>query len=308
MEVIFLKPIQRPAIWGGRILKEYFDYSDFNDDIGQAWLVSAQNKENSSIILNGEYKNKTLLDLWNDKPEYFNSKYDNFPYIVGILAPIDDLSIQIHPNDEYARRLGHKFGKNEAWYFFEVFDEEELILGTNTNDLNEIKEMIKNDKWDDLIKKIPIKKDDFINIQAGTLHALPKNVIVYEVQRGSDITYRFYDYKRKDRNGNERELHIDKAIECLNLDADRSIPNRIIEENDNYIKTTFISNNDYTIYKLDIKGRFNYPINNYEILTCIKGKGLINNQEIKKGDTCLVPTIMKEIIIEGDMTILGTKE
>ena len=120
---------------------------------------------------------------------------------------------------------------------------------------------------------------------------------------------KYYDvYERVDKNGKKRELHIDKAIECLDYNVNTDIPNRIIEEYDNYIKTTFIKNEDYTIYKLDIKGKINYPINNYELLTCIKGKGLINNQEIKKGDTCLVPAIMKEIIIEGNMIILGTKE
>lgn len=308
MDIIFLKPIPRSALWGGDVFKQYFNYKDFKDDVGQSWCITAQDEINASEVLNGEYQGKTLYDIWLDHPEYFNSKYNDFPFIIGILAPIADLSIQIHPDDEYARKLGYKFGKNEAWYFIEAADNSELVVGTNAKNKEELEQLINEDRWDEIIKKASIKKDDFVNIKAGTLHALPKDVIIYEVQRGSDVTYRFYDYKRKDNNGNYRELHLKQAIEVLKFDSNIEIPERIIEEYPNYTKTTLIANDEYKVTKLDIDGRINYPINNYELFTCIKGEGIINNQKIKKGDSCLIPATINELNIEGNLTILTTKE
>lgn len=307
MEVYFLKPIIVRALWGGSKLKDYYNFDDYKDDTGQLWCISAQDEDNACEVLNGEYKGKTLFDIWNDHPEYFDSKYDNFPYIVGLLGPNKDLSIQIHPDDEYARKLGHKFGKNEAWYFIETGDDG-IVSGVNARNEEELRKYIDDNKWDELIKRLKVSKGDFVNIKAGNLHALPKDYLTYEVQRGSNVTYRFYDYDRVDKDGNKRELHLDKAIECLDYDASLKQSDKFIEKGDNYLKTIMISNDDYTIYRLDISGEVEVDIDRYTLYTCIDGQGYINDMKVRKGDSCFVPLGIDKIMLDGDMVLMGVNE
>lgn len=146
MELYFLKPILRPALWGGNNLKDYYNFEDYRDDTGQIWCVSAQNEIDACTVLNGDYKGRTLFDIWIEHPEYFNSKYNDFPYIIGLLGPEDDLSIQIHPSDEYARELGYPFGKNESWYFLEVGDNDGLVAGVNAKNEEELRKYIDEKK------------------------------------------------------------------------------------------------------------------------------------------------------------------
>ena len=149
MEVYFLKPIPRSNIWGGTKLQEYFNYEGFKDDVGHVLNASA-NQKDASLILNGEFQNKTLYDLWQEHPEYFNSQYEIFPFIIGFLAPTADLSIQIHPGNQKAKELGFPFGKNEAWYFLEVEDNTELVAGINVANEKDLRLLINEDKWDEL--------------------------------------------------------------------------------------------------------------------------------------------------------------
>ena len=308
MELYFLKPIIRTAIWGGNNLRDYYNFDDYRDDTGQLWCVSAQDENNACKVLNGEYKDRTLFDIWNEHPEYFNSKYNDFPYIIGLLGPTADLSIQIHPNDEYARKLGLKFGKNESWYFIEVGDNDGLVAGVNAANEEELRKYIDENRWNELIKRLKVNKGDFVNIKAGNLHALPKDYLTYEVQRGSDVTYRFYDYDRLDKDGNKRELHLERAIECLDYNASLESFEKIVEEYDGYTKTTLISNEDYTIFRLDIKSKAEIDVDRYMLLTCIDGEGLINDYKIRKGDSCLVPLGLNKIVLSGEMVIMGVNE
>ena len=298
----------RSAIWGGDRLKDYYNFEDYKDDTGQLWCVSAQDEVNACMVLNGQFEAKTLFDIWKDHPEYFNSKYDDFPYIIGLLGPVDDLSIQIHPNDEYARKLGYPFGKNESWYFIEVGEGEGLYAGVHAKNEEELRKYIDENRWQELIKRLKVDKGDFVNIKAGNLHALPKDYLVYEVQRGLDITYRFYDYDRTDKDGNKRQLHLKEAIECLDYDASLESPEKTIEKFDNCTKTTLISNEDYTIFRLDVTGNTNIDVDKYLLLTCIEGQGLINDKQMKKGDTCFVPLGLDKIILDGNMVVMGVHE
>lgn len=152
-----------------------------------------------------------------------------------------------------------------------------------------------------------MKSDDFVYLPAGLLHALRKGSVVYEIQQATDITYRFYDYHRKDSQGNERELHLDKAIECLNYDQSKMENNvqPIEKKYDNIKETVYISNDSFTVTKLEVSGLSSYIYNNYQLATVVKGCGKADGVEIKMGDNFIIP-INNKVEFDGQMIIMMT--
>lgn len=306
MSVLFFKPIARPAIWGHTLVKDYFGYNEFPEGIGQSWSFSAQ-KDASTQCVSEPYRGKTLLDLWENNQELFGHPDEEFPVIISLVGPEDDLSIQVHPNDEYAKKIGFTSGKNEAWYFIESKGGSRIVYGHNAKDEKDLYNYIDNDKWDELIRYLDVHTDDFVYLPAGLLHALKKGSIVYEIQQATDITYRFYDYHRKDEQENERELHLEQAINCLSYDPE-DMKNNIspIETRlQNGTQTVYISNDSFTVTKLEITGENKYICDNYQLATVVKGSGSVDGQDIKIGDSFLIP-VNNEVILDGQMIIMMT--
>lgn len=258
MSILFFKPIPRPAIWGHTLVKDYFDYCDFPDGIGQSWSFSAQENA-STVCITEPFVGKTLHELWNSHQELFGHPNEPFPVIISLVGPED------------------------------------------------LKDYIRNEHWDDLIRYLDVKSDDFVYLPAGLLHALRKGSIVYEIQQATDITYRFYDYHRKDSQGNERELHLDKAIECLNYDQSKMENNvqPIEKKYDNIKETVYISNDSFTVTKLEVSGLSSYIYNNYQLATVVKGCGKADGVEIKMGDNFIIP-INNKVEFDGQMIIMMT--
>ena len=255
MAVLKTVPIERSALWGGTLLREYFCYPWFGDAIGQSWSFSGQQGD-SNIIENGEYKGKTLRELWREAPQLFHSRFNEFPVIVSLVAPLDDLSIQIHPNAEVARTEGFATGKNEAWFFLEAAEGGDIVYGHHADDERKMREMIAQDRWGELVDHLPVKKGDFVYLPAGILHALRKGSIVYEIQQATDITYRFFDYHRKDAQGNERPLHLEKAIACVDYSLSRKDAHPPVEVAmlPSGVMTTFIRKESFCVNRFEIQG------------------------------------------------------
>lgn len=306
MSVLFFKPIARPAIWGHTLVKDYFGYDDFPLGIGQSWSFSAQ-KDASTVCLSEPYVGKTLLDLWENHQELFGHPNEEFPVIISLVGPEDDLSIQVHPNKEYANQIGFPNGKNEAWYFIEACEGANIVYGHNAKDKADLEEYIKQEKWDELIRHLDVHPNDFVYLPAGLLHALRKGSVVYEIQQATDITYRFYDYHRKDEQGSERELHLQQAIDCLSYDPEDMKNNISLEITDlgNCQQTVYISNDSFTVTKLEITGESEYICDNYQLATVVKGNGKVDNQDIKVGDNFLIPRNTK-VQFNGQITIMMT--
>lgn len=306
MGVLFFKPIARKAIWGHTLVKNYFGYNDFPDGIGQSWSFSCQ-KDASNICLSEPYVGKSLLDLWNNHQELFGHNGEDFPVIISLVAPEDDLSIQVHPDSDYAHKIGLKKGKNEAWYFIKTEENTTIVYGHNAKNQEDLYNYINNKNWDNLIRHLDVHTDDFVYLPAGLLHALRKGSIVYEIQQSTDITYRFYDYHRKDANGNERPLQLKEAIECLSYNQEDMINNitPVVKEMNNGLETIYISNDSFTVTKLDMNGSNNYVCNNYQLATVVKGSGYIDDKEIKVGDNFLIPKDTK-VVLNGNMVIMMT--
>ena len=306
MSILFFKPIPRPAIWGHTLVKDYFDYCDFPDGIGQSWSFSAQENA-STFCITEPFVGKTLHELWNSHQELFGHPNEPFPVIISLVGPEDDLSIQVHPDNIYALKEGFNSGKNEAWYFIEAMPNYNIVYGHNASSPEDLKDYIRNEHWDDLIRYLDVKSDDFVYLPAGLLHALRKGSVVYEIQQATDITYRFYDYHRKDSQGNERELHLDKAIECLNYDQSKMENNvqPIEKKYDNIKETVYISNDSFTVTKLEVSGLSSYIYNNYQLATVVKGCGKTDGVEIKMGDNFIIP-INNKVEFDGQMIIMMT--
>lgn len=306
MGVLFFKPIARKAIWGHTLVKNYFEYNDFPDGIGQSWSFSCQ-KDASNICLSEPYVGKSLLELWNNHQELFGHNGEDFPVIISLVAPEDDLSIQVHPDSDYAHKIGLKKGKNEAWYFIKTEENTTIVYGHNAKNQEDLYNYINNKNWDNLIRHLDVHTDDFVYLPAGLLHALRKGSIVYEIQQSTDITYRFYDYHRKDTNGNERPLQLKEAIECLSYNQEDMVNNitPVVKEMNNGLETIYISNDSFTVTKLDMNGSNNYVCNNYQLATVVKGSGYIDDKEIKVGDNFLIPKDTK-VVLNGNMVIMMT--
>lgn len=306
MSVLFFKPIPRFALWGKTLVKEYFHYDEFPEGVGQAWAFSGQ-EQDSTVCISEPYKGKTLYELWQDHQELFGHKEGVFPVIISLVGPEDDLSIQVHPDQEHAKKVGFPSGKNEAWYFIEAKEDASIVYGHNAKDKEDLQSYIDQEKWYDLIRYLKVHKDDFVYLPAGLLHALKAGSIVYEIQEATDITYRFFDYHRKDEQGNERELHLDKAMDCLSYDSSM-MENKITPESiedKNSIRTTYIHNESFTVTKLEINGVCQFEDDNYQLATVVRGEGTVDGKHISVGDNFLIP-IDTKVSFDGTLTIMMT--
>ena len=308
--ILFTDPIQRPAIWGGKLLKNYFHYPQFRDDIGQSWSFSAQEGEGkSNRILSAPYEGETLLSLWERHPELFQSPLSRFPVIISLVAPEDDLSLQIHPDDVQAGKEGYPTGKNEAWYFLEAEEGAKIVYGQKTSCEAELRDRIAKDEWDRIMDFLPVHPGDFVYLPAGIVHALKKGSIVYEIQQATDVTYRFYDYHRKDAQGRERELHLEKAISCVHYDLSAKDAHPPVREQKlpGAEVTSFVENSSFCVRRYRIHGSVSFDFESYQLMICVRGSGLAEGQPVSVGQSFLVPA-RTALALEGNMTLLCTSE
>ena len=216
-ELIFLEPVVKKLIWG----KEY-------------WTVSAH-ESGDCLVRGGTYDGLHLSQLWSDHKEIFGVETDgDFPFIVKVIDARDPLSIQVHPDNEYASKTENgASGKTECWYVMDCDRDASIIIGHKAGSRQEAAQMIEEGRWDDLLREIPVKKGDFFQITPGTVHAIKQNTMIMEIQQSSDVTYRLYDYGRT-RNGSPRELHVDKSLDVMMIphrDADcytNNVPGRLV--------------------------------------------------------------------------------
>ena len=304
MSLYFTKPIARTAIWGGNRLATEFGYSNMTDHIGQCWAFSCQ-EGNESPLEGGS----TLGDLWRGHPEFFNSRYERFPFIISLVAPVDDLSIQIHPNDAIAKLHGYPSGKNEAWVFLKAPHCGSIVYGQHTRNEKELREAIASDEWERIIAHLPVKKDDFVYVPAGMLHALSAGCVAYEIQQATDVTYRFYDYHRKDAAGNERPLHMQEAVSCVDFafGDKNATPRSQRIETQNVTITAFIQCDSFCIRRFDIHGKTQLSFPTYQLMTVADGTGIVNGFKVQKGSNFLLPA-NETLDAEGTFTLMVTSE
>lgn len=255
----------------------------------------------------GKYKGRTLSDLWINNRELFgNYPSTVFPLLTKILDANADLSVQVHPDDEYARKyVNGELGKTECWYIIDCKEDSEIILGHFAKSKKELADMVEKGQWDQLLNRIIVKPGDFFYVPSGTIHALCEGILVLETQQSSDITYRVYDYDRKDRNGIKRELHLKKALEVIHVPSIKNKIQPIVEKQGKNKIITFIQTREFTVYKLEIHEEAKMVQDKpFQLVSLINGTGmLIANGEtytIQKGDHFILPAQIGMITINGN--------
>lgn len=306
-EPILLKPVFHERIWGGNKLKTEFNYDIPSQQTGEAWVISAH-PNGPSIIENGPLAGKTLVEAWNEHGELFNKSEDNneaYPLLIKILDAADDLSVQVHPNDQFAQDAENvPYGKTECWYVLSAEEGAALVLGHHATTPEELEHMMDFGEWDNLLKRVEVKAGDFVYVPSGTIHAIGKGIVILETQQSSDITYRVYDYDRTDAAGQKRELHLERSKEVTTVphqDVDVNQSETVIQ--DLKIKK-LVEEKYFSVYHWEINGKVTKKLEeDFLQVSVITGKAEITVDEktihIEKGSHFILPYGIHEYSLSG---------
>lgn len=217
-EILFLKPVFKEKVWGGGALAPLYGYPIPSDHTGECWAIAAH-PNGDCLVREGRFEGKRLSELWRDHRELFGGlPGDRFPLLIKIIDAREDLSIQVHPDDAYARiHENGSLGKKECWYILDCDPGTTIIIGQKARSREEFEQRMKSGQWKDLLNEIPIHPGDFFQIDPGTVHAIKGGTILLETQQNSDVTYRVYDYDRMD-HGRKRPLHIRQSLDVIRFD------------------------------------------------------------------------------------------
>ncbi len=311
---IKLKPVFKEIVWGGNRLKTDYGFQSELNNIAEAWMLCARD-DGDNIIENGEHKGESFKEFISKNKSLLGTKgqsYDEFPLLIKFIDAKADLSVQVHPDDEYARIHENSYGKTEAWYILDCDDGAELIYGFNKEiTAEEFRQSIEDNTFLEYVNKVKVKKGDVFFISAGTLHAIGSGILLAEVQQNCNTTYRVYDYNRK-VNGVPRELHVEKALDVTNTvpptrngDAD-SAPIKI----GSATQQQLCSCEFFKMETIDVTGGYSIDVNNesFVSLLVLSGSGSIVANEtfidVKAGDSVFVPADCGITTINGDLKVL----
>ena len=256
MEPIKLKPAFKDYLWGGTRLRDDFGKDCDFEKIAESWELSCH-KDGNSTVADGEFAGLTLAEYIekNGKKVLGTNceKFENFPILIKLIDAKDNLSVQVHPNNDYAMRVESEYGKTEMWYVVDCDEGATLLYGFKHEiSKEEFRERIQNNTLLEVTNAVPVKKGDVFFIQAGTLHAIGKGILIAEIQQNSNTTYRIYDYGRVGADGKPRQLHIDKAVDVTNLCPAKPYPVTAPVKNDGWSDKRLASCEYFTVDSLDI--------------------------------------------------------
>lgn len=307
------EPILKERIWGGTKLKTILNKPIISDITGESWEISTVEGD-VSVVSNGVLAGKSLNDLIELAPEVilgtkvYKRFGKQFPLLFKYLDAREDLSIQVHPNDELAKKRHNSFGKTEMWYIMQADENANIIVGfKEKSNATEYVENLKNKTLLSILDVVIVKSGDVFFLETGTVHAIGAGLVVAEIQQTSDITYRLYDFDRVDASGNERELHVDLALDAINYNKTDTFKSYTEETNQSntivdcpYFTTNFLP--------LDGEKKMLNNGNSFSVYMCIEGTFEIEFEnsrfQYKKGDTVLIPAALKTFILSGKSSIL----
>lgn len=311
MDIIFLKPYLREKIWGGRKLADIFGMDLPSNHVGEAWVISGH-PNGLSTISSGDKEGMGLDQFYQEEVDFFGGQVDPvFPLLIKILDADQDLSVQVHPDDEFAQKMEgpHELGKTECWYIISAEPGAELILGHHAQSQEEFRQRVEAGQWNQLLRKVPVKAGDFFYVPHGTIHAIGQGTLILETQQSSDTTYRVYDYDRKDDQGQLRDLHLDSAIAvtqfphkdgALNYQEETVAGGKIIQ---------FLANEYFSVNKWQVAGHMQASVKgNYQLVTVIKGQGQIEiagqTYSLQAGQAFIIAYDVESVELSGDMALI----
>lgn len=313
-------PILKQTLWGGEKIIPFKNLSESIHNVGESWEISGV-RDNESIVANGEYKGMSLTQLVRTlKGELVGeANYarfgDTFPLLIKFIDAEQDLSIQVHPSDELAKKRHNSMGKTEMWYVVDAAPNAKLRSGFSQEITpKEYKDRIHNSTITDVLQEYPIHKGDVFFLPAGRIHSIGAGAFIAEIQQTSDITYRIFDFNRKDANGNTRELHTELAKEAIDYEVLDDYRTHYEVEKDEPVELVACPYFTTSLYDLTENISCDYSeLDSFVILICMEGACKVidnegNEVSIHAGETILLPAAIQEISIqpEGTAKLLET--
>lgn len=319
--IVKLDPAFKDNLWGGTKIRDVFGKKCDYEVIGESWELSAH-PDGQSRIADGYYKgmlfNDYLTIIGKEALGWKCQAQDRFPVLIKFIDAKQALSIQIHPDDEYALENENEYGKNEMWYVVDSEPGSYLYCGLSRDaSKEEILERINNNTITDILNKIEVKAGDVVMVKAGTIHAIGAGVFICEIQQNSNCTYRMYDYDRRDKFGNPRELHVKKALDVV--DNHKYIKDNktevVIARNEHFTEERLVQCKYFEVYKYDVNDEAKITVDEASFVSVlfINGSGTIETDdyektmEFKAGDSFFVSAGLRSIIIKGQATMVVTR-
>lgn len=314
-----LAPAYKDYLWGGDRLKSEYNKDTDVTPLAESWECSVH-KDGKSTVASGEFEGKTLSEVLREHPEYIGTHPDKelgFPLLIKLIDAKEDLSIQVHPDDEYAREHENgEYGKYEMWYVLEAEKDARIIYGFSHDCTREqIRQAIDNRTITRHLQRVNVKKGDIFFVPPGTVHAIGRGIVIAEIQESSDLTYRLYDYNRIDKKGCKRKLHIEKALEVLNLQESLKPkrPLRLLKYKNECANEFIVRCQYFEVHRCLVNNEYKFKADEYSfrVLLCVDGKGKISYEQdeliITKGDCVFVPADSCEITLSGSAEFLDVR-
>ena len=317
MEIMKLIPTGKDYLWGGTRLRDEYGKKIDMTPLAESWECSVH-PDGPSFVANGQYKGKTLKEVLDEHPEYIGTKANGvFPILAKFIDAKKDLSVQVHPDDEYARENENDNGKTEMWYIIDAEEGASLIYGFKHKVTKEILERaIERGELDKHLQKVEVHKGDLYFVPAGTVHGIGKGILLAEIQESSNVTYRVYDYDRVDKNGKKRPLHFDKAVQVMDMGVvpDIKQKRRMVRYYPGCSRELLCRCKYFETERIQVTKGFSFSVReeSFQVLMCLDGYGQVEVDGDKpvrftKGETVFLPAGIGRCLIIGDATLLKTR-
>lgn len=316
MKPFKFEPLLKSTLWGGNKIIPFKNLDIHQEDVGESWELSGV-KNSESIVADGEYKGTKLNDLvarLRDKllgKENYARFGNEFPLLIKFIDARDQLSIQVHPSDEIAHKQGKPRGKTEMWYVMKSEPYAKLRSGLKKAITPEqYKEMVDNDTITDAIAEYDVKEGDCFFLPSGRIHSIGAGCFLTEIQQTSDVTYRIYDFKRKDKNGNYRELQTKEAAESIDYHVEKSYRTTYTPAKNQGVTLVDCPFFNTSVYDLTEPMTIDYSeLDSFVILIAVKGAGCITDNEgnemnLRAGESILIPATTQIIHVKGTVKII----
>jgi len=300
MAIYKIRPIFKQMLWGGTRLRDAFHFDIPSETTGEAWVVSAH-PDGDCVFAEGEFKDQTLSSVYRQHRELFGpGENTRFPLMVKIIDAQQDLSVQVHPDDEYAMKYENSYGKTEAWYVLDCLEGTRMIVGHDVNDKQVLQRAIESGNLEKHLINFEIRPGQFVYIPAKTIHAICAGSLIYEVQQNSNVTYRVYDFNRKDASGKLRELHIQKALDVTAIPHTSPFVRPLTVDSEGISSTIFLDEDYFSLVKLTVDGTGTYTINGaFAMIGVLEGTMYINGIEFALGQHAITTHDTKTLTLRG---------
>ncbi len=302
MEIMKLLPVGKDYLWGGTRLREDFGKKINITPLAETWECSTH-PDGLSIVANGSYKGMTLADVLKLHPDFLGTKAGDkkeVPILVKFIDAKQNLSVQVHPDDSYARQCEGQNGKTEMWYILDAAEGAEIIYGfAHPVDEDILRKAVNTGDLDKHLQKVRVHKGDVFYVPAGTVHGIGAGTLVAEIQESSNVTYRVYDYNRIDKNGKKRELHFDKALDVMDMSVapDAIQKHRLVRYCPGSSREILCRCKYFETERIQVAEEFSFSVleESFQVILCIGGRAEIGDEDenalitFKMGDCLFLP-------------------